>query len=253
MPHYSAEQLVINAVRCALSSGDYMMADNYLASRVKNSQDPTILAYIRLYTLWSRLSQAKTGKDLAEPMNLLRSCAKDPSMEAVRPAVLLSIWYIDGDQESARLLISQYPQSPETAIVQGKVTLLPAPFWYFSPRNTLAEPGVPDTSPLSAPAPEVQPPSDSTVKISPPSSPERPSASVERVSPGVYQQLGIFRNEAYARRLLDEATAKGFSPILRTAIRSGGTFFVVLVAENANRTMRDRLNAAGFECILVNE
>ena len=167
-------------------------------------------------------------------------------METVRPAVLLSIWYIDGDQESARLLVAQYPQSPEAAIVQNKVTLLPAPFWYFSPRNTLAAPGVP------APA-EQPPPLGPAVKTPPPSSPAGPSASAESVTSGLYQQLGLFRNEAYARRLMDQAAAKGFSPILRTAIRSGETYYVVLVGENAERTMRDRLNAAGFECYPVYE
>jgi hypothetical protein len=71
------------------------------------------------------------------------------------------------------------------------------------------------------------------------------------VSPGRYQRLGLFRLVANARRLVDEVTAKGFSPILRKTVQSGETYYIVLVAENANRTMRDRLNAAGFECYSV--
>jgi hypothetical protein len=263
MPHYSAEQLVINAVRCALSSGDYVTADNYLASQVKNSRDPTILAYVKLYALWSRLSQAQTGRDLTEPMNLLRSYAKDPAMEAVRPAVLLSIWYIDGDQESARLLIAQYPQSPETAIVQGKVTLFPAPFWYFSPRNTLASPGEPeiratdsrdvDTPIAITPITPAQIPGREPAVQQPPPLSMRPLAPVESISPGMYQQLGLFRIVANARRLVDEVAAKGFSPILRSTVRNGETYYVVIVAENAGRTMGERLRAAGFECYPVYE
>jgi hypothetical protein len=259
MPHYSAEQLVINAVRCALSSGDYVTADNYLASRVKNTQDPVILSYIRLYTLWSRLSQAETGRDLAEPMNLLRSYAMDPSMVAVRPAVLLSIWYIDGDQESARLLTAQYPQSPEAAIVQGKVTLLPAPFWYFSPRNTLAMPGEPGVFPPDNRNVEIPPaitpgpaPGSGSTASRPPVE-VRPSSPAESVVPGLYQQLGLFRIVANAQRLVNEVAEKGFSPILRSTIRNNETFYVVLVPENAGRTMGERLKAAGFECYPISE
>jgi hypothetical protein len=76
---------------------------------------------------------------------------------------------------------------------------------------------------------------------------------VQNVSPGLYQQLGLFRMAANARRLVTEVTAKGFSPVLRTTLRGGETYYVVLVPENIEQTMGRRLQDAGFECYLVSE
>jgi cell division septation protein DedD len=266
MPRYTAEQLVINAVRCALSSGDYVTADNYLSSRVKSSQDPVILSWVKLYGVWSRLSQAETGAALAEPMALLKSYASESSMEGVRPAVLLSIWYIDSDRESAELLVSQYPDSPESAIVQGNAALLPAPFWYFSPRNTLASvPVAPESAPQGDIEPAILPAAAGTASPPPapprtpaatpplPPPPMRPVEPPPPVSPGVHQQLGLFRNAANAQRLADSVKARGFFPEVRTTSRGGETYYVVVVAENAGRTMGAQLKAAGFECYPVTE
>jgi hypothetical protein len=135
MSHLSSEQLVINAVRCALSAGDFVTAENYLASRVKDSTDPVISAYVKLYSVWSKLCQVESAGALDTPLSILRTYSTQAAMEPVRPAVLLSLWYIDGDGKSADRLLADYPRSPEAAIVSGRAGLLPAPFWFFSPRR----------------------------------------------------------------------------------------------------------------------
>lgn len=39
MPKKSNEEIVLDAIRCALSSGDYMTADSYLNSAVRNTRN----------------------------------------------------------------------------------------------------------------------------------------------------------------------------------------------------------------------
>ena len=48
MPKKTNEQIVLDAVRCALSSGDYATADSYLNSAVRNSKNANVQAYIKL-------------------------------------------------------------------------------------------------------------------------------------------------------------------------------------------------------------
>ena len=55
MPKKTNEQLVLDAVRCALCCGEYSIADSYLNSAVRNSKDAEILSYVKLYAQWSSL------------------------------------------------------------------------------------------------------------------------------------------------------------------------------------------------------
>ena len=64
MPKKTNEQIVLDAVRCALSSGDYATADSYLNSAVRNSKNATVQAYIKLYSQWSALCKADTVSDI---------------------------------------------------------------------------------------------------------------------------------------------------------------------------------------------
>ena len=68
MPKKTNEQIVLDAVRCALSSGDFATADSYLNSAVRNSKDGTVQAYIKLYSQWSELCKANSASDINEPI-----------------------------------------------------------------------------------------------------------------------------------------------------------------------------------------
>jgi hypothetical protein len=223
MPYISAEQLVINAVRCALSAGDFVTAENYLASRVKDSDDPAIGAYVKLYSVWCKLSQAESATALEMPLALLRAYSTDPEMELVRPITLLSIWYIENDAKSAGTLVASYPQSPEAAIVLGNAAMLPAPFWYFLLRKG---------NPTIAQSETVAP--------------------ISAQSPTVRLQTGLFRDEANAKKLVRDLDAKGFTGTIKPETRSNGvTYYVVTVAENSAGTMESQLKNAGFDCYPV--
>jgi cell division septation protein DedD len=244
MPRVSAEQLVISAIRCSLSAGDYESAESYLASRVKDSADPATAASVRLYSVWCRLSRAETPEAMEEPLALLRSYSTNSAMDSVRPVVLLSIWYIDSDQKSADTLLAQYPNSPETAIVKGQAALLPAPFWYFTPRKNMEFAAGVQGAPIQKAAPPVsKPPAPAPVTQ------EAPSG----IKKAVRQQLGIFRSEDYANSMTKRLSAEGFNAVVRQETRNDALYYVVFVPENSEGNMGARLRAAGFECYPIYE
>jgi hypothetical protein len=229
MPRVSAEQLVLDAVRCSLSAGDYTTAENYLNSRVKDSSDASISAYVKLYGVWSMLSKIEAPADLNAPLALLRSYSTQPAMEAVRSQVLLTIWYIEGDGAVAARLSSEYPNSPEAAIVSGNVSLLPAPFWFFLPaKNKIG---------------------DSGVRIADAPKPATSAAAAGTAAPRsvVYWQLGLFRMEENAKKMAADLQTKGFSPLITQETRaSGSVYYVVRVSENPGATIGTQLKNAGF-------
>ena len=141
MPKKTNEQLVLDAVRCALSSGDYITADNYLNSAVRNSKNARVQAYIKLYTQWSALCKADSISDLQEPLVMLQAYLKVESMQELKPVILLTLWYITGDTSYSKQITSAYPSSMEAAIVKGDIQLLPTPFWFFVPKSGEAEQG----------------------------------------------------------------------------------------------------------------
>jgi hypothetical protein len=214
MPLVSAEQLAIDAIRCALSAGEYPIAESYLSSEVKNSRDPAIQSYVKLYTAWCLLSKARTDGDVAAAVALLETYAKDSMLETVRPEVLLTLWYIDPAGAWGKELIRRYPNSPEAAITQGKANILPSPFWFFLPSQTAQQNPDAETSPS---APETQ-------KL---------------------LQLGIFRNRGNADAYVSRIKEAGFTAWIISQNRDGQDYFVVVTSDS--RDALRRLKDAGFD------
>lgn len=249
MPKKTNEQLVLDAVRCALSTGDAATADSYLGSAVRNSQNATVLAYVKLYEQWSALCKAKKESDITEPLAMLKTYADLYSMNAVAPVVLLTLWHVSGEQSYANALKKDYPSSPEAAIVKGTIQQLPAPFWYFVPRKGSAIPEVeqePVTYQQSAdekPAPAVATPAPSV------STSSDSAKTADKTDRAVKQQLGLFRDENNAKGLVEQLKKKGFTAKITSEVRpSGTTYYLVVVDENKDGTMGAELRNAGFEC-----
>lgn len=239
MPKKSSEQLVLDAVRCALSTGDTATADSYLNSAVRSSNDSTIQAYVKLYALWSTLCGAEKNEDLAEPVVMLKAYAVLPSMAAVKPSVLLTLWYITGDDSYADSLRKEFPLSPETGIVTGTVQLLPAPFWYFIPRKTAAVPEIqagPDGNVTAADA------DDST------KAPVSDTAESGTDAPKAKKlQMGLFREKTNADSLVAALSNKGFKPYITAETRASGTTYYIVVIDESDKSLEDNLRTAGFE------
>ena len=233
MPKKTNEQIVLDAVRCALSCGDSATADSYLNSAVRNSKNPDVQAYIKLYTQWSALCKADTVDDIQEPLVILQAYLKVDSMNTVKPALLLTLWYVTGDTSYSKEITKLYPKSIEASIVKGDAQLLPTPFWFFVPKSGEAEQG---TGSIAMPE-ETKPTQTTTASAS--------------VAPAKFTkwQLGLFRTESNAKLLADEVRAKGFDSYITTEKRSSGTtYFIVLVREDKNGNVADRLRSSGYDC-----
>lgn len=239
MPKKSSEQLVIDAVRCALSCGDWTGAQNYLNSAVRSSENPEIIAYVKLYEQWSVLCKAQKIEDTAEALAMLKTYSSLESMKNVRPQILLTLWHITGESAYSQKLKKDFPKSLECAVVKGEVQTLPAPFWYFVPRSSNSSPEVENV------------PSVEEKKSTAENSTEKQKEKAEKI---VREQLGLFRDKANADGLIQKLKEKGFSAFITEEIRPSGTkYYLVVVNENAEGTMGTELRNAGFECYPVFE
>ena len=266
MPKKSSERLVVDAIRCALSAGDYENAENYLNSAVRNSKNPEIQAYIKLYEQWSSLCKAETVSDTIEPIAMLKAYLEIPSLSAIKPSVLLTLWYFTGDSKYSVSLNSEFPKSSEAGIVNGRIQIYPAPFWYFTPRknNVSIVPveSVPETASVSA---DIQIEKVKTVVNEEISSAETKKTQEKTAVPPVSsdqietsettsekpskQQLGLFRDKNNAQNFVNRLKDKGFTAYINEETRSSGTiYYSVLVNENKDGSMGEILKSAGFEC-----
>lgn len=237
MEKRSNEQLVLDAVRCALSCGDFTTADAYLNSAVRNSADETVQSYIKLYSVWSLLCRANDRSSLEEPIALLNVYSSISNMESVRAQVLFTLWYLTGEQKWATALRTRYSNSFEAGIINGAVRLLPAPFWYFVPHNEIL------TEESDTKSEVVSIPGNATRN-----SGEKSSSADATASGGIKLQLGLFRDKANAEALVKRVGAKGFTAYITTEKRSSGTTYYIVLVNETNGSVADRLRSAGFEC-----
>lgn len=236
MPKKSSERLVLDAVRCALSAGDWENAENYLNSAVRNSKNQEIQATIKLYEQWAVLCKAENVSDLDEPTAMLKTYVNLDSMKSVKPSILLTLWYITADSSYATQLNKEFPSSMEAGIVNGKVQIYPAPFWYFLPRKVAATPAI-STEIISKET-------EKTTSQSATSTSES-----ENQTKAKHQQLGLFRDKENANAFVERVKSKGFNAYIQEEKRSSGTtYFIVVVDENSEGTMGIQLKNAGFEC-----
>lgn len=243
MEKKSSEQLVLDAVRCALSGGDWATAQNYLNSAVRNSTNPSITSFIKLYEQWALLCKAQKPEDISETIAMLKTYSTLDSMKTLRPQILLTLWHITGEEPYAARLKKDFPKSLEAAVVKGEIQVLPAPFWYFVPRKSDSVPEVADAKNTEIPV-EQKNPSEKTGGKTGGNTSSLPSE--EKI---LRQQLGLFREKANADRLVSSLKQKGFAARITEEVRPSGTkYYLVVVDENKSGTIGNELRNAGFEC-----
>lgn len=226
MPKKTNEQLVLDAIRCSLCVGDSDTADKYLNSSVRNSKNANIAAYVKLYSQWSALCRAEKTADLQEPLEILKAYINVENMKVVKPVVLLTLWYVTGDDSYSKQIQTAFPKSTEAAIVKGDVQLLPVPFWYFVPKSGVAEQGT------------------GSISVT-----ETISSDTEVKTKFTKWQLGLFKTESNAKGLCEELKSKGFNSYITSEKRaSGTTYYIVLVNETSEGNIADRLRSAGYDC-----
>jgi len=250
VPNRDSEELVLDAVRCALCAGDYANADSYLNSAVRNSKNQSVLAYVKLYEQWSSLCKAKNEEETKESIAMLKTYSTLDSMKPVRPSVLLTLWHLTGDSQYSQNLKNAFPKSMETAIVKGEIQTLPTPFWYFVPRHGMDLPevsggaGGQEAAKISTVSSEN---AESRSKNA--SDAKNKGGSAQSSEKIVRQQLGLFRDQGNASRLVEKVKAKGFKASIATEVRPSGTkYYLVVVEENKQGTIGEELRTAGFDC-----
>ena len=246
MPKKSSERLVIDAVRCALCSGEGELALQYLNSAVRNSKSVEIQAEVRLYEQWAILINAENAIDIEEPLSVLETYSNLSSMKSVRQSILLTLWYVTGEKKFAETLVKDYPSSMETAVATGKAFVMPSPFWYFVPRKKISET-------VSMPAKKTAASSESVSESQTGKTQNETSIATDmHIEKPLKQQLGLFRDERNAKNFADRVCQKGFDCKIQSETRASGTvYYIVTVDENEDGTMGLRLKDAGFECYPV--
>lgn len=251
MPKKSAEQLVIDAVRCALSVGDYSSADSYLNSDVKKSKNEKIIAFMNLYTQWSELCKAKNFYESKLVANKLESYLSKSSMKIVHPQILLTLYHITGNSSFSKKLKSDFPNSIEAGIVKGTVSVLPSPFCFFVPRAETVE-YQNEIEKVDAPKNEIAKKEVKTESKKSETKKTETKKSDDSNPPNhkaIKEQLGLFRDEENAQRLVKKLKEKGFVGKIEKEVRpSGNIYYLVYVDENKDGTIGSKLRTAGFEC-----
>ena len=243
MKKKSSEELVIDAVRCALSGGQADLAVQYLNSSVRNSKNEKIQAQIKLYEQWAALSKAETVKETEEAITFLKVYSTLSSMNTVKKSILLTLWYMTDSKDYASALVAEFPNSLEAGIVLGKVMVTPAPFWYFVPREKVAQHI--ETAPVKIKQETVvetaKPKEEAKIET-------ETVEKTEKYEVAKKLQLGLFRDKVNAQSYAEKVTKKGFKPYIQEEKRASGTiYYIVVVDENLQGTMGTELKTAGFE------
>lgn len=270
MEKVSSEQLVLDAVRCCLNSGDWETADSYLNSAVRSSKDKKVLAFVNLYSVWSALCKAQNYSEASDSIDILTAYASMSSMEYVRPAVLFTLWFLTDKKEYSEALRKKYPLSAEYAVIKGDVQIANVPFWYFVPRSVYPKSGFAETeytdssekasssdgkTGTESKSSQGKKSSDknssqekSSAKAPSSSGKTNPPAGAEVLGSKVRYQAGFFGVKANAQDLIDRLKKKGFDAYYYTETRaSGKTYYVVVVDENKAGNVSQKMKAAGFD------
>ena len=230
-----------------------------------------------MYDTWRLLAEDRA--DRAAP--LITAYTKKKTFSEYHPALLFTLWWVNGDEEAKQRLLKDYPSSMEAAAANGAVTVQPSAFWYLMPRSELAQQpaardAVSKTSASSETAKTLQQPN--TASQSKPSAtapakaaqalqqnnavpqsqsaaapqPAKESAAHSAQAQPSYYQLGFYKTKKYAEALAADLQKKHFTPIIQEETRPSGTvYFAVLVKENAAGDMGLRLKDAGYEAFPI--
>lgn len=263
----AAEAPLLGAIRCALSTGDTASADYIMSTAFLQEVSAETQAYVKLYAVWSWLCKVETQEELAQPVAVLQNALQQSSMQTVKPVVLLTLWYLTGDDTYATQIHDTFPGSPEDAVANGGAVIMPAPFWYFVPAvrpeqaanreatavdTTAASSATSTAASRSTSASAGTAVSSGSGTAAASSTAKADSAASSDSTTVVYQQLGFFRDKANAQVLVERVAKSGFKAEIREEKRASGTvYYAVVVPENADETIGQQLKNAGYECYPV--
>ena len=248
--------LLLDAVRVLLCGGSMDSARSLLseiAAALPVSDEDPYYRRAAVYDTWRLLAEDRA--DRAVPR--ITAYTKKKAFSEYHPALLFTLWWVNGDEDAKQRLLKEYPAGMEAAAVNGTVTVQPSTFWYLMPRSGLAQkPAAGSTASktgTSSEATKAPGQSSSASKAEAASAQSsKPAAGSETQSKPSYYQLGFYKTKKYAEALAADLQKKHFTPIIKEETRPSGTvYFAVLVKENAAGDMGLRLKDAGYEAFPI--
>ena len=247
------DSYILKASRCFLSCGDAEKTDELLTSIASTARTGKNAPLLKLYAAWSWISKCNTFEETHEPIVILKSYLKMDSMKSVKKEILFTLWYITLENEYASLLQTEFPNSLENAMAQGKADLSPLPFWYFSARKEVS---IKSETKIEPTAEKIEEKPDE--KLSLPETKvetkDEPKREEKLNQEKIYTyQLGFFSSKENAQRLVDRVAEKNISAQIKEEVRpSGNTYFAVIV-KSKDSEIGTIIKNNGFECYPVFE
>ena len=247
---------LLDMVRVLLCGGSMDSARSLLseiAAALPVSDEDPYYRRAAVYDTWRLLAEDRA--DRAIP--LITAYIKKKSFSEYHPALLFTLWWVNGDEDAKQRLLKEYPAGMEAAAVNGTVTVQPSTFWYLMPRSGLAQkPAAGSTASKTGTSSEATkaPGQSSTASKAEatPAQSSKPAAGSETQAKPSYYQLGFYKTKKYAEALAADLQKKHFTPIIKEETRPSGTvYFAVLVKENAAGDMGLRLKDAGYEAFPI--
>ena len=255
-------ELLLDAVRALLCGGSMDSARSLLseiAAALPVSDEDPYYRRAAVYDTWRLLAEDRA--DRAVP--LITAYTKKKAFSEYHPALLFTLWWVNGDEDAKQRLLKEYPAGMEAAAVNGTVTVQPSTFWYLMPRSGLAQkPAAGNTASKTSTVSKTGTPSEamktslqssaaSKAEATPAQSSKTAAGSETQAKPSYYQ-LGFYKTKKYAEALAADLQKKHFTPIIKEEMRPSGTvYFAVLVKENAAGDMGLRLKDAGYEAFPI--
>ena len=267
--------LLLDSVRALLCGGNFDAARSLLseiAATLPVSDEDPYYRRAAVYDTWRLLAEDRADRVVP----LITAYTKKKSFAEYHPALLFTLWWVNGDEEAKQRLLKEYPSGMEASAVNGTVTVQPSTFWYLMPRNGIAQ-----QSPAGGSAAKTSTSSKTVSSSEAKTSPQSTSPSKTETHPAqssksngtastsaiqqaktdsvheaqakaIYYQLGFYKTKKYAEALASDLQKKHFTPIIKEETRPSGTvYFAVLVKENAAGDMGLRLKDAGYEAFPI--
>ena len=254
--------LLLDAVRALLCGGSLDSARNLLseiAAALPVSDEDPYYRRAAVYDTWRLLAEDRADRAVL----LITAYIKKKTFSEYHPALLFTLWWVNGDEDAKQRLLKEYPAGMEAAAVNGTVTVQPSTFWYLMPRSGFAqEPaasgsvaktstGSKTGTPSEATKASAQSSAASKAEGTPAQSSKTAAGSETQAKPSYYQ-LGFYKTKKYAEAFAADLQKKHFTPIIKEETRPSGTvYFAVLVKENAAGDMGLRLKDAGYEAFPI--
>ena len=178
----------------------------------------------------------KLKSDEKSSLENIKKYVTDSKFSEFHPAMLLTLWWVDGDKKAENTLVKKFPNSIEAAVVRGEAFLSPKTFWYLMPQNRGFKESLADSASESVSLSQ-----GGTLGL----------AQNNEVPAAKFYQTGFFKTENFAKGLADELKKKGFTVTIKKEERGEDAFFSVLVKDDGKGDMVIRLKSEGYEAVPI--